>query len=568
MWVDDAQFLTSAAQIAAEQFASAGFSRIDERSWIGSLAGRTCQVTLPKNFPFVLPVVRLEALRADGLMAHIDASGVICIAPETGIILDSTNPGGLVTETLERARGVIRNGLNGHLQESIIDEFAAYWSTDAASVWSLCSAGGPTRPIHFGRFTAHDNQSRVLAADSIEALLRWAGTQQLKPSCKPWPGYFVALASAVPLHRHGRVRVAELCGHVRRLLRRDDRSTVTDWTRSRTKLPAWALLGFPTNRQATEHAVVACTIPSAGLVGHRPSTLSLGTALRAAGRLNIQKQRVVRLDAEFLRARGGASNCVQSVEVLLVGAGAVGGFLAQQLLAAGISNLHIIDKDILLPENTYRHLLGMKWVLRKKSEALRDYLIEMYPHAQITAEHADAFDALSLARMSEKSIVVMATGEHTLELRLSAALRSTTKLVHVWLDPFDLGHHILVDGHSGPGCLRCLFEIDSRHGLVNRGSFVGPGQDVTRTMSGCHGTFVPFSALNASAAATDAAECILQRIAGNGCAFLRSRFRSSDCALAAGLSLSRRASLFKPNETKQVAQELPDVACQGCGNRR
>jgi hypothetical protein len=192
------------------------------------------------------------------------------------------------------------------------------------------------------------------------------------------------------------------------------------------------------------------------------------------------------------------------------------------------------------------------------------HLNRQFPHQQVAAWSRDGVAVLSDGSFdSAVDFAILATGNETLELRLSAALRRRLQLVHVWLDPFDLGFHVFVDGHTRRGCLRCLFSRDERHGLFNRASFLEKGQPVTRSLAGCSGNFAPYTVRHAleSAMAAVQSSLVLKHTDG---AFLESRFCSAEAATRDGFRLSRRADLFKPGEV-QRSNLFGFDGCEVCG---
>ncbi|MDQ1246320.1 MAG: molybdopterin-synthase adenylyltransferase [Actinomycetota bacterium] len=75
--------------------------------------------------------------------------------------------------------------------------------------------------------------------------------------------------------------------------------------------------------------------------------------------------------------------------ILMVGAGAVGSLLANELAALGCGPIRIIDFDILESHNITRHKLGANSIGRPKAIALAEKLREELPHCQAIGLNAD-----------------------------------------------------------------------------------------------------------------------------------------------------------------------------------
>jgi molybdopterin/thiamine biosynthesis adenylyltransferase len=234
------------------------------------------------------------------------------------------------------------------------------------------------------------------------------------------------------------------------------------------------------------------------------------------------------------------------------------------LATSGVGRLGIIDNDTLSRDNVHRHVLGMESVGKKKAEALAIRLGEQFPHQHFWFGSTDCIDVLSEAAFdpSTFNVIILATGNETLELRINAALRRQTHLVHVWLDPFDLGYHVFVDGKNKRGCFRCLFARDDAVGLHNRASFLEKDQTVTGSLAGCAGNFAQYSVQHALSAATAAVELVLSSDLADG-PFLLSKYCSDAAAKRLGFLTSRRCQMFEESRLQRTAS-FGHGACEGC----
>ncbi len=88
-------------------------------------------------------------------------------------------------------------------------------------------------------------------------------------------------------------------------------------------------------------------------------------------------------DKKEITRRGSLSEASQSSKVLIIGAGAIGSILAEQLVRAGQHNMTIMDRDILTTGNLVRHTLTMEDIGKNKAQALAERLANTSPHAQI-----------------------------------------------------------------------------------------------------------------------------------------------------------------------------------------
>ena len=84
---------------------------------------------------------------------------------------------------------------------------------------------------------------------------------------------------------------------------------------------------------------------------------------------------------------------VKNAKVLIFGVGGVGSWCAEGLVRSGISNLTIVDFDVVAPSNINRQLMAIPSVVGEpKVEEMRKRLLQINPNAEIVALNA-RFDA-------------------------------------------------------------------------------------------------------------------------------------------------------------------------------
>lgn len=127
--------------------------------------------------------------------------------------------------------------------------------------------------------------------------------------------------------------------------------------------------------------------------------------------------------------------------VLIVGAGAVGGFLAEELARIGCSPLRLVDPDILAVENIVRHPLGAQALGQPKASALAQKIRQDLPTCDATGLDADYLE-LSLDEQLElvhaTNVVVAATDSADCQRRVNQnCLIAEVPAVYpaVWVDP-------------------------------------------------------------------------------------------------------------------------------------
>lgn len=109
---------------------------------------------------------------------------------------------------------------------------------------------------------------------------------------------------------------------------------------------------------------------------------------------------------EQIARRGSASEALTKKKFLIVGVGALGSVVAEQLIKLGVKEIHLVDGDDLNGGNLVRHPLGMDDVGKNKAKALTDVLNKSMPHAYVS-NSPDRFDESSI---SDCDVIVDCTG--------------------------------------------------------------------------------------------------------------------------------------------------------------
>lgn len=110
--------------------------------------------------------------------------------------------------------------------------------------------------------------------------------------------------------------------------------------------------------------------------------------------------------------------------VAVVGVGAVGSFIADMLVRAGVGRLTLIDDDIVMPGNLVRHLVGPDAVGLSKVQAVKDYFVTK---RGVPPERIDARDNFVLVPivayelLGSHDLVINATADYAITALLHAA---------------------------------------------------------------------------------------------------------------------------------------------------
>lgn len=125
--------------------------------------------------------------------------------------------------------------------------------------------------------------------------------------------------------------------------------------------------------------------------------------------------------------------------VLIIGVGAVGGFLAEELAPMGISPLRLVDPDTLAAQNLVRHPLSRTSIGKPKATSLADKIRGGFPDCDVAGINED-FLALTASEqfqlVSQAHVVVVSADSEACRRRVT---RFASKLRYLlYTQPFGL----------------------------------------------------------------------------------------------------------------------------------
>lgn len=233
----------------------------------------------------------------------------------------------------------------------------------------------------------------------------------------------------------------------------------------------------------------------------------------------ISRLSALRLDDTFLIRRNLAPETqdLRGMKVLLVGCGAVGGYLAASLLQLGagidstsIGQLTLCDPQVLSSENIGRHMLGLAYLGQKKVTALSAELQLRRPGVRI--EPVDASFHALVSRLDDFDIIINAAGSEAVGRYMSRTLRQlqwhrrSRVLLHSWIEGRGGVARSLVEDSARAACFDCMWQYSvnkeprMRHEAYSEPHWNEPVADGYATMT----PFAVSASLSATALAVDA----------------------------------------------------------------
>ncbi|WP_285767517.1 E2/UBC family protein [Peribacillus sp. SI8-4] len=494
----------------------------------------TLQVALPKRFPVEKPMLFLKDPKVLGFLPHIERDGYICYAHDEGLLLDQSNPSGLVKEAFLRAENTLRNGITGRNEEDYLKEFETLWirQEKMIRVDSLFSPGDT-----FGKIiTFFDEKSgkTIIVEKLDEETLRYLKTLY---KCDVTKDFTSQISIHIPLRKGTKIKPpAYWESWTAKLLRK----IVFDNISSSTKKLLHSYLKKTTfNLQGKEYIYISIPVEEGQRIffgvllnDFKKMEHKKSAAQKKHGKVktcypfphplkkvessfSMTALSIKRHDKHFLLNRTLGHNRLIGKKVTLIGLGSLGSRIAFELARAGVTTMMLIDKDGLDVDNIYRHELGAdslywksvdnQYSIISKAEALKMKLLQQYPFLEIDYEAMDVLDLMEEEQnqIMNADLIILALGTPTVELELNKQFHHMTDsppIIYTWLDPLGIGgHSLLTNNPNKDGCFQCLFTDpeDSSILVSNRASFAAPDQFFGKTLTGCESVFTPYGSLDA-----------------------------------------------------------------------
>jgi hypothetical protein len=474
-------------------------------------------VAAPLSFPFVLPKVFIARGEVGlDLLPHVDTWRFVCTFDEATAKPNPDLPGEVAVDCVRRAIQILGGGTGGEAGELYVDEFHHYWDADQSDLSVLTNLGKERvvkRAILSEKWAGYD----AIVADGEDEARRWAANAGIPGKVRfadalllpvaslgkpPFPksnrelSDRLALLDPAALRRVERFmsRKSERPAHVVAAMGSGPGTVLVGWSHLRS--------AYPSSKTGRD---LHGSIPGFRK-GHQPS----GFELRGYGAgTNIVRRTVRRADPERLEARTVGSGPRASFNKLcLIGAGSVGGYLAEALVRTiSFSSATVCDPERFTVDNPLRHLCGFDLVGRRKADAVAAMLGRRMPNMELHSVPESALDLLRRGdhRLTEADMLVVTIGSTVIEeaivrevLRLA---KPGTPVVVAWVEPLLAAGHCVLSVAGQPGCFGCLLDENrsySEQVVLNPADFV-------LSDPGCSPGYTPYGGADLTAFTSTAA---------------------------------------------------------------
>ncbi|MEM7700746.1 MAG: ThiF family adenylyltransferase [Pseudomonadota bacterium] len=515
------------------------------------------RVLADQDFPF--SPVRIGIVPPhEYAFAHLEAGSLLCLDPEQSVCWDK--PAEVVGELLSQAADVIDTGLASiGSEDETRREILAYWdkSQGRKLAKGILAPDAPARMVHMIR---HNGQI-ILSDNRDEAKSFFAASGgKLKPTQF---GEKVPLLwlRRPPANSQLPVTVANL---VRLLL--DETASglgLLEQYLVSSKGRNTVVLAF---RDDNGVGFIGVEFAKVRFQKSAPTSLAF---IRQADRSNkVERISIRREDAEWVfgRDQNVELDKLRTANIAMVGVGSLGSYVALSLASAGVGRIELIDPQVIMAENTSRHVLGANYIGMSKSEALALRLRSQFKVSEFTsfAGTWQSWVASDKTDLASYDLVISTIGDWPSEAHLANHLNgyeADIPSLFAWLEPRAIGSQAVFLPAKSP-CFFCGFTTG---GLPTKAITTWANPTRTRTPL-CGGHFQSYGATalmaHSSQVADQAIKALLGELEEPTCSF--QAFGNPN--IEGGEWSEWWANLHSGNVPEACRIELPWEVNPSCGN--
>ncbi len=490
-----------------------------------------------------------------GQVPHLLPSNEICYCDKEGLLLDDSNPVGIIEEAFTMSFDTLKGSVNGNADRDYLREFEYYWgdSVENFRVISLLGDLPTPRIVKLG-----SNKNIKLIGETEEVIDDfYKKTENLEEQLEFSEVLFIPLTNSYGISFQEKWDTKKLYNVIFQNIRLHNR--ILEYLKSNPEIQVYVTI--PNGEDNRVHFCVEFEKAKNGK--HPLIDKSNSTVLREII--------VDRADVDYLLPRGGASREMRDKNVSIVGCGAIGSIVAMELAKMGVMNLSFIDHDKLSRANIYRHVLGNSSGIGKyKVEGLKEKIEADLPLTDITIYPKTFQETVNESPdlFASADLIIDATGIPNTSFQIldfTYNQRLNTPILHSWLEPIGIGGHVVTSNLNSIGCYRCLYSYSEDGQFYNKASFAAPGQTFSKSMFGCVNMFTPFSSVDATKTAILTVELAKKLLTGEETkSSLESWKGESGEFLKHGYKFSDRYSNLTLQELKDFKYEFANKTCSTC----
>lgn len=215
--------------------------------------------------------------------------------------------------------------------------------------------------------------------------------------------------------------------------------------------------------------------------------------------------KIKRIDQNWIVGRDTIPtvNYRSNLKILVIGCGALGGFIINHLAQSGIGNITIVDDGVFESENISRHSLGLNSIRKHKVFELQRELGQKSPHCNVNAFPGTFIGYANRNDVNDYDLIIDVSGEDNVALEVEV-YRDNTPLLKAWMEPYASAAHA------------CYFTPNQRykHGFIGRLKCAEWPSEVMTKLPGCSSYFQSYTVTAAAFCVAMTSELIMEVLDG------------------------------------------------------
>ena len=445
-------------------------------------------ISFPIGFPYQFPEIRVKGEEYKNL-PHVDKkTGKLCLFNQEAIP-NPKMPIEVIKESINKARNIIYDGLNGFNKEDFIEEFHAYWISDEDTLGNMDVLFEPLNKVERIKCIHSKDYSFWCCGNNYNELIEYA-----KKNCQE--ELVVEDAIYIPMSEKIYPPFPHTNKEFYNILSKSKNGR--EYKKFLTNRKGNPIILF--SQEDKGKYILSCInhIGIFDIKGFRKGKIAPDIAYR----MIYSDNRVLKLTTEIINRkrlfyRGGDGNMIDK-KVSILGCGSLGGYIAQALTELGVNDFKLVDAENLRKENIARHICGMDFVDMNKSEAIKIKLTNHYIGLRIETYPNNIYSLTTnnIEELSDRDIQFVAVGDMALESYIIDKYNKGElkgKIVIVWVEPYALGGHAIILNKQQDNIEQCIY--DENWKLKNR--ILENPEKYTKKEAGCQNTFVQYSGFEA-----------------------------------------------------------------------
>lgn len=470
---------------------------------VGNYLKEICfYIAFDRLFPLNIPRIYLSQSCYDEIkyIPHVDKERYICTYHADSLILDISNPLGIVRDCLKRAKKIIKDGLETSNNDDFKDELGAYWTdNDESNIFQyisllpdfpkettllkICKLSPTYNHI---KYLLYKNKTDVKAKKFVDFVLS-KGCKGIESDVLFLGDYKINSKPPFPENNEDILKSMsdvsfEAFKKYINSKKFDKYIFFTADTSSKPILLGWKHKFINTKRN-----------------GFRQESLTPFVTL-SKYQIKDKIERILVSEYSNNRIENRTSGLVcKKYNFLVAGLGSVGSNLIYFLNGLNYPNFKLIDDDILKIENIGRHLLGVNNINSTKVHAIKSHIENIRPDQNVSTKFSKLESILidNIDYFNDCDYAFIAIGNQNIENFLIEKYNEkkiSIPMFFLWIEPYAIGGHCVFIHPDDKITLADLYKGHMyRFNIIEPAEYVKSNPILSKQEAGCQTSYTPYS---------------------------------------------------------------------------